>query len=127
MGSGPGGGVEQLRPLRTVLRTCKCVGLGLLGHPEVVVRKPSRVRRYDPGRGSIAAADDLIDRSTKQQPLLLFQRNRPRLIAVAQCFGTRRRYEQLDLIRPGIPCRSEERRVGKECVSTCRYRWTPYH
>src|SRR3546814_18311864 len=23
--------------------------------------------------------------------------------------------------------RSEERRVGKECVSTCRYRWTPYH
>src|SRR3546814_16926965 len=24
-------------------------------------------------------------------------------------------------------CRSEERRVGKECVSTCRYRWSPYH
>src|SRR3546814_13187122 len=23
--------------------------------------------------------------------------------------------------------RSEERRVGKECVSTCRYRWQPYH
>src|SRR3546814_12389989 len=23
--------------------------------------------------------------------------------------------------------RSEERRVGKECVSTCRYRWLPYH
>src|SRR3546814_12005280 len=22
--------------------------------------------------------------------------------------------------------RSEERRVGKECVSTCRYRWSPY-
>src|SRR3546814_862057 len=35
-----------------------------------------------------------------------------------------------------IPCfilldlaryRSEERRVGKECVSTCRSRWSPYH
>src|SRR3546814_18427387 len=26
--------------------------------------------------------------------------------------------------RPG---RSEERRVGKECVSTCRSRWSPYH
>src|SRR3546814_2664461 len=27
------------------------------------------------------------------------------------------------------PCegRSEERRVGKECVSTCRSRWSPYH
>src|SRR3546814_19166159 len=24
-------------------------------------------------------------------------------------------------------CRSEERRVGKECVSTCRSRWSPYH
>src|SRR3546814_21082666 len=23
--------------------------------------------------------------------------------------------------------RSEERRVGKESVSTCRYRWSPYH
>src|SRR3546814_18531011 len=23
--------------------------------------------------------------------------------------------------------RSEERRVGKECVRTCRYRWSPFH
>src|SRR3546814_15506939 len=32
-------------------------------------------------------------------------------------------YERIkaDLIR------SEERRVGKECVSTCRSRWSPYH
>src|SRR3546814_16433425 len=28
-----------------------------------------------------------------------------------------------DLLRP----RSEERRVGKECVSTCRYRWSTNH
>src|SRR3546814_3697233 len=28
----------------------------------------------------------------------------------------------------GAPvARSEERRVGKECVSTCRSRWSPYH
>src|SRR3546814_5004158 len=26
-----------------------------------------------------------------------------------------------------INFRSEERRVGKECVSTCRSRWSPYH
>src|SRR3546814_2590356 len=26
-----------------------------------------------------------------------------------------------------IAARSEERRVGKECVSTCRSRWSPYH
>src|SRR3546814_8256583 len=36
-------------------------------------------------------------------------------------------------IRPGnsrakwAQCRSEERRVGKECVRTCRYRWSPCH
>src|SRR3546814_16455469 len=26
-----------------------------------------------------------------------------------------------------LNCRSEERRVGKECVRTCRSRWWPYH
>src|SRR3546814_3012909 len=25
------------------------------------------------------------------------------------------------------PSRTEERRVGKECVSTCRSRWSPFH
>src|SRR3546814_9644910 len=27
----------------------------------------------------------------------------------------------------GVTLRSEERRVGKECVSTCRSRWSTYH
>src|SRR3546814_2952614 len=26
-----------------------------------------------------------------------------------------------------VQTRSEERRVGKECVRTCRSRWSPYH
>src|SRR3546814_14053339 len=32
-------------------------------------------------------------------------------------------------VMPPMPdgVRSEERRVGKECVSTCRSRWSPYH
>src|SRR3546814_16166641 len=29
--------------------------------------------------------------------------------------------------RPFILSRTDERRVGKECVSTCRSRWSPYH
>src|SRR3546814_19904267 len=29
--------------------------------------------------------------------------------------------------QPADMIRSEERRVGKECVSTCRSRWSPYH
>src|SRR3546814_14866394 len=28
---------------------------------------------------------------------------------------------------PAMSFRSEERRVGKECVSTCRFRWESYH
>src|SRR3546814_12124224 len=31
------------------------------------------------------------------------------------------------LIAQSLKQRSEERRVGKECVSTCRSRWSPYH
>src|SRR3546814_15042178 len=35
------------------------------------------------------------------------------------------------VVAAGLPAldmfRSEERRVGKECVSTCRSRWSPYH
>src|SRR3546814_3994285 len=34
----------------------------------------------------------------------------------------------LRAVRPRpVHLRSEERRVGKECVSTCRSRWSPYH
>src|SRR3546814_15752129 len=35
--------------------------------------------------------------------------------------------EKLVEISNGCICRSEERRVGKECVSTCRSRWEPSH
>src|SRR3546814_411750 len=39
--------------------------------------------------------------------------------AMAAAIGTGRAVVELG--------RSEERRVGKECVSTCRSRWSPYH
>src|SRR3546814_8230273 len=50
-----------------------------------------------------------------------------------------RAYAHFDLVRlfgdvplvtkevRSISARSEERRVGKECVRTCRSRWSPYH
>src|SRR3546814_7001592 len=38
-----------------------------------------------------------------------------------------RRLTQLRGNREVEEPRSEERRVGKECVSTCRSRWSPYH
>src|SRR3546814_2001115 len=36
-------------------------------------------------------------------------------------------WRKLSCGRPPQKGRSEERRVGKECVSTCRSRWSPYH
>src|SRR3546814_15249432 len=33
----------------------------------------------------------------------------------------------LQPIVEAVIARSEERRVGKECVRTCRSRWSPYH
>src|SRR3546814_14257939 len=47
--------------------------------------------------------------------------------------GTARRARPGREVRPAHAAagwktiRSEERRVGKECVSTCRSRWSPYH
>src|SRR3546814_3012477 len=39
----------------------------------------------------------------------------------------RRALAGLVTVAGGFGTRSEERRVGKECVSTCRSRWSPYH
>src|SRR3546814_12124059 len=35
--------------------------------------------------------------------------------------------ERIDAWNAQNAIRSAERRVGKECVSTCRSRWSPYH
>src|SRR3546814_3370899 len=49
-----------------------------------------------------------------------FELRMPRLAGVGEVAAARhRRGDALE--------RSEERRVGKECVSTCRSRWSPYH
>src|SRR3546814_15450500 len=56
--------------------------------------------------------------STQRRKSAGSERRRPK--AEGQSQG---RYQQ------ALTCsrRSEERRVGKECVSTCRSRWAPYH
>src|SRR3546814_19431239 len=55
---------------------------------------------------------------------------------LARLAGTAGVVANLDIILPGVWLerlaqrqlgRSEERRVGKECVSTCRSRWWSYH
>src|SRR3546814_20849536 len=41
--------------------------------------------------------------------------------------ATQLKSSKMDLIVAGTENKSEERRVGKECVRTCRSRWTPYN
>ena len=47
----------------------------------------------------------------------------PGVGAFADAAATMAELGQVDAVR----LRSEERRVGKECSSLCRYRWSPYH
>src|SRR3546814_4549996 len=49
-------------------------------------------------------------------------RRRP---APRNCPSPRDKLSTGEILEGGF--RSEERRVGKECVSTCRSRWSPYH
>src|SRR3546814_14286013 len=55
-------------------------------------------------------------------------RNSPNMSATAvkACSPPESRVRAASFL-PGGCARSEERRVGKECVSTCRSRWSPYH
>src|SRR3546814_17388829 len=82
-------------------------------------------RRGDEGRRMGALVDDLLllarldeERTVEHEPVRLDQLAAD---AVADAHAVEPdRPVELDL-------RSEERRVGKECVSTCRSRGAPYH
>src|SRR3546814_6921851 len=50
----------------------------------------------------------------------------PRLVRTNWAFPIHAHPRSDDLV-DYTASRSEERRVGKECVSTCRSRWSPYH
>src|SRR3546814_11251992 len=54
---------------------------------------------------------------------LLVEEQRTNLVPWSEVFDTPAWNKDTVTVVP----RSEERRVGKECVSTCRSRWSPYH
>src|SRR3546814_20635536 len=53
--------------------------------------------------------------------------NLPEMINAGRIFVLPSSYEGHPKTLLEAMARSEERRVGKECVSTCRSRWSPYH
>ena len=54
------------------------------------------------------------------------QRMVPLLAGRCRIYALARDPGRFALLR-ALGVRSEERRVGKECVSLCRSRWSPYH
>src|SRR3546814_11912304 len=55
----------------------------------------------------------------------------PRELFGLSIIGTYGKIEVAEIVdfaqKGSVKSRSEERRVGKRCVSTCRSRWSPYH
>src|SRR3546814_12634619 len=89
------------RPQRRVFR----------GHPDAALHESDRHL----GR-LVGEQSEVVDR-----PARLAQRELEALLAEALRIG-------LAVSEIGaVLVRSEERRVGKECVSSCRSRWSPYH
>src|SRR3546814_19346920 len=64
----------------------------------------------------------LIDTRTRQVilPIIVYVTGALAILALI-AFGV------LSVLATRKRLRSAERRVGKECVSPCRYRWSPYH
>src|SRR3546814_11831589 len=79
-----------------------------------------------------AGADDhvdFVDEDDRTGPLLQLGDDRlEALFEIAPILGAGDQAAQVKTVDDRVlEQRSEERRVGKECVSTCRSRWSPYH
>src|SRR3546814_12027242 len=89
----------------------------LLGNDMRVSQRIAQQRGED--LASLALINELIIRRMRAGVLVVDETNHVRVINEAAW---------LVLGKPAPEQRrSEERRVGQECVSTCRSRWSPYH
>src|SRR3546814_12380574 len=92
---------EKKRPIARAVRLQQ-----LLQHSGLTQQRPV----IEKARGGDGDLETVSERITElQRPALVFE------------LGIRLQGQRVD------QCRSEERRVGKECVSTCRSRWSPYN
>src|SRR3546814_14132902 len=79
------------------------------------------------GRAPVLALDaDAVQRDERRRVCRPLRLEDLRPGGVARQPGRGKAQPALATVRARHP-RSEERRVGKECVSTCRSRWSPYH
>src|SRR3546814_12583556 len=107
----------MLRPVRLpCLLTDKALIRGIVVHQQTTWPKLSRKRLLSASvRDFLKCTSDCVFVLNRDWRFSYLNRRARQEIARS---GT-------DLV--GTFIRSEERRVGKECVSTCRSRWSPYH
>src|SRR3546814_3297691 len=91
-----------------------------------------RITNYDTSKGAAAAARQALADGNKLIIGPLLSENVKIVSPIARNAGVPVITFSNDVSVAGggtyvLGYRSEERRVGKECVSTCRSRWYPYH
>src|SRR3546814_12883013 len=77
------------------------------------------IRSWEGNQTNLEWVDDVLKRKQKWSSGL--REVKDQIIAHQEATIAIEKMMRVDLAR------SEERRVGKECVSTCRSRWSPYH
>src|SRR3546814_19645248 len=93
-------------------------------HPNILARLKAwgRCIRLQRVRQKIKAADFCPRIEVSESTLRRIEAGDPS-VNVGSYLSALNALALMDFVTP----RSEERRVGKECVSTCRSRWSPYH
>src|SRR3546814_18598231 len=105
--------IDQISNATTAYIVLHYLGLSLL-FTSMIIFVAMPFRRHSPDLGSVQRRFQILSAISA--------------LVVGICL-----YIVADVIRPAhveprfVLPRSEERRVGKECVSTCRSRWSPYH
>src|SRR3546814_18849307 len=103
----------------TVLRIVDVDGKNVIAVPErweAEGKPPPRLRVVERGKRSALGLGDRILARTEEKGNGWLAHPMKKLARAAELL--------MGVVDQG---RSEERRVGKECVSTCRSRWSPYH
>src|SRR3546814_20791463 len=91
--------------------------IGIVGQQAGIFAAPTLVQGYEGIRGEpikLGLVGTVLQRAGEGAIAEVLQQQKPG-------FGVHRQRARRAEVR------SEERRVGKECVSTCRSRWSPYH
>src|SRR3546814_16879461 len=99
--------------------------LRIFGAP-ILVEDPSPVLRGDEGHVTVIP-DQVAGQQDRRRCLVIGWRARTGQMSVELTPDSVAGQELLASCLCLVTEEIEERRVGKECVSTCRSRWSPYH